>query len=143
MAITNAQRVAAEAAFDAALARHPKAVRARYNRRLGRVVVSLDSGLELMFSPLLAQGLEGASVEDLSVIEVTPAGDGLHWPALDADLWVPGLLAGQFGSKAWMERGLAAGGRLGGWLVTRFLAWASRSSPKRIRICTTPASAPC
>ena len=108
MAITDAQRVAAEAAFEAALARHPKAIRGRYNRRLGRVVVSLDSGLELMFSPALAEGLEGASVEDLAVIEVTPAGDGLHWPALDADLWVPGLLAGQFGSKA--ARGLLARG---------------------------------
>jgi hypothetical protein len=113
LAITDAQRVAAEAAFEAAFARHPKAVRARYNRRLGRVVVSLDSGLELMFAPSLAQGLEGASVADPAMIEVTPTGDGLHWPALDADLWVPGLLAGQFGSKAWMD-GVGDGRRSGG-----------------------------
>ena len=105
-------------------------VRARYSRRLGRVVVSLDSGLELMFTPALAQGLENASAEELSVIEITPSGDGLHWPALDADVWVPGLLAGQFGSKRWAAELGASGawkpadlssvslrenGRMGGW----------------------------
>jgi hypothetical protein len=35
MAITDAARIAAD------LARHPKAIRARHNRRLGRIVVSL------------------------------------------------------------------------------------------------------
>jgi hypothetical protein len=41
MAITDADRIAAETAFAADLARHPKAIRARYNRRLGRIVVCL------------------------------------------------------------------------------------------------------
>jgi hypothetical protein len=34
---------------------------------------------------------------------VTPGGEGLHFPVLDADFGVPGLLAGVFGSKAWMR----------------------------------------
>jgi hypothetical protein len=113
MAITDAERIAAEASFSAELARHPKAVRARFDRRLGRVVVSLDSGLELMFAPSLAQGLEAASPDQLAVIEITQAGDGLHWPALDADLWVPGLLAGEFGSESWMAARAARGVRHG------------------------------
>ena len=31
-------------------------------------------------------------------------GTGLHWEALDADLSVPGLLAGLFGTRAFMAR---------------------------------------
>ena len=37
---------------------------------------------------------------------------GLHWPRLDADVYVPGLMAGALGSRAWMARELGAqGGR--------------------------------
>jgi hypothetical protein len=38
-------------------------------------------------------------------------GFNLHWPALDVDLFVPALLAGVFGTRAWMARELA---RVGG-----------------------------
>ena len=48
----------------------------------------------------------------LHEIEITPSGLGLHWPALDADVYVPGLMQGVFGSKRWMAAQLgAAGGR--------------------------------
>jgi hypothetical protein len=76
------------------------------------VIVGLDNGLELSFPPRLAQGLEHAAPADLAIIEISPLGDGLHWPALDADLYVPSLLQGIFGSKSWMASQLgAAGGR--------------------------------
>jgi hypothetical protein len=88
------------------------AVSARYDRRRSRVVVALNTGIELAFPTRLAQGLAGASPEDLADIEISPAGLGLHWPRLDADLYVPALLQGVFGSKSWMARQLgAAGGR--------------------------------
>ena len=59
-----------------------------------------------------AEGLAGASPEHLADIEISPAGLGLHWPRLDADLYVPALLQGMFGSKSWMARELGAeGGR--------------------------------
>ena len=75
-------------------------------------MVSLDNGLELAFPPRLAQGLEHATPAELGVIEISPLGDGLHWPKLDADLYVPALLQGVFGSKNWMARHLgSAGGR--------------------------------
>ncbi|MDX2223212.1 MAG: DUF2442 domain-containing protein, partial [Rhodospirillaceae bacterium] len=32
------------------------------------------------------------------------AGYGLHWPDLDVDLSVPGLLAGLFGTRAYIDR---------------------------------------
>jgi hypothetical protein len=46
--------------------------------------------------------LAGASPKDLAEVEVTPSGDGLHWEKLDADFSVPALLAGVFGTEAWM-----------------------------------------
>ena len=36
-------------------------------------------------------------------MEVSPTGLGLHWQKLDADLSVPALLQGLFGTKAWMS----------------------------------------
>jgi hypothetical protein len=88
------------------------AVSARYDRRRSRIVVALNTGVELAFPTRLAEGLAGASHENLADIEITPAGLGLHWPRLDADLYVPALLQGVFGSKTWMARHLGAeGGR--------------------------------
>lgn len=88
------------------------AVAARYDRRRSRVLVSLNTGVEVAFPADLAEGLAGASPDDLAEIEISPAGLGLHWPRLDADVYVPALLQGIFGSKRWMARELgAAGGR--------------------------------
>lgn len=88
------------------------AVSARYDRRRSRVVVALNTGVELTFPTQLAEGLAGASPDSLAEIEISPAGLGLHWPKLDADLYVPALLQGVFGSKRWMARQLGAeGGR--------------------------------
>jgi hypothetical protein len=52
----------------------------------------------------VAQGLETATDEDLAAVEILGAGYGLHWEALDVDLSIPGLLAGLFGTKAYMAR---------------------------------------
>jgi hypothetical protein len=82
----------------------PRAASARYDSRLDRVVVELTNGCTFAFPPRLAQGLEGASDEELSQVEVLGAGYGLHWEALDADFTVPGLLAGIFGTGAYMAR---------------------------------------
>lgn len=79
----------------------PRAVAAVYDRRIGRVVVRLSTGLEIAFPPHLVQGLEAARPSDLAVIQISPTGLGLHFPRLDADLYVPGLLDGVFGSEAW------------------------------------------
>ena len=90
----------------------PHALSARYDRRIGRVVVRLSTGLEISFSPRDTQGLETATGEQLREIEIDPPGFGLHFPALDADLYIPALLEGFFGSKRWMAGRLGAtGGR--------------------------------
>jgi hypothetical protein len=110
--ITDSDRLAAETRLRSELENQPKAVDARYDRRVSRVFIRLDTGLELAFPPRLAQGLEHATPTQLSTIEINALGDGLHWPAIDADLYVPALLQGVFGSKSWMAHHLgAAGGR--------------------------------
>ena len=86
------------------------AVAARYDQRTSRVVVTLNTDVRISFPARLAEGLDGASPEALRTIEITPSGLGLHWPKLDADLYVPGLLAGQFGSKPWTAAQLGAAG---------------------------------
>ena len=100
-----------DAAFDAATERgkelrviEPRAVAARYDRRRDRVIVDLSNGCDFAFPPRLAQGLEDATAEQLAQVEILGAGYGLHWEALDADLSIPGLLAGLFGTRAHMAR---------------------------------------
>ena len=88
----------------------PTAVAARYDPAAGRVEVELSNGLTVAFPPALAQGLEHARPADLEAIEISPAGLGLHFPALDADLYVPALLAGITGSERWMATRLGARG---------------------------------
>lgn len=113
MTITDEDRLAAETRLRDETNGRPRAVRGRYDRRSGKIVVTLDSGLELAFPPRLAEGLAGAAPEALSRIEIGPLGDGLHWPNLDADLYLPSLLDGVFGSHQWMARQLGGrGGRV-------------------------------
>ena len=83
---------------------------ARYNQRRGRVVVQLSTGVEVTFPVTLAERLANASPEDLAQIEISPTGLGLHWPRLDADLYVPALLQGVFGSRSWMASHMGAAG---------------------------------
>ncbi|BAV66707.1 DUF2442 domain-containing protein [Sphingobium cloacae] len=109
MAITEREMALAEKRMGA-LREAGHAVSARYDRRRARVVVALNTGVELTFPAGLAEGLADASPDSLAEIEISPAGLGLHWPKLDADLSVPGLLQGVLGSKKWMARQLGAEG---------------------------------
>ena len=90
----------------------PPAVAARYDRSSGRVIVSLGSGVDISFAPRDAEGLENATASQLGQIEITPSGLGIHFPKLDADLYLPALLEGVLGSRKWMAAKLGAmGGR--------------------------------
>ncbi|MFD2191464.1 DUF2442 domain-containing protein [Pistricoccus aurantiacus] len=66
--------------------------------------------LELPAPPHLMKGFADATPDALSEIEISPSGLGLHWPQLDADLYVPALLESQPGSKQWMAHQLGATG---------------------------------
>ena len=100
--------VDAERRGERSIRSEPRARTARYNRKTGRVLVELTNGCSFAFPARRAQGLEEASDEDLSDIEILGLGLGLHWERLDVDLSVPGLLAGLLGTKAYMDRQRAA-----------------------------------
>jgi hypothetical protein len=90
----------------------PHVLSARYDRRIGRVVLHLSTGIEVAFPPHIAQGLETATPAQLAQIEISPSGFGIHFPSLDADLYLPALLEGFLGSRKWIARRLGAhGGR--------------------------------
>jgi Protein of unknown function (DUF2442) len=108
-------------------ATHPRAVAARYDPCGNRVVVSLSNDVDLSFPPHAAQGLETATPSDLDTIDISPSGFGLHFPKLDADLYVPGLLEGFLGSERWMAARL---GERGGKARTAAKAIASRKNGK-------------
>lgn len=111
----------------------PSAVRAYYDERNDRVVVELNNGCSFIFPPELAQGLRGASRDDLAEIEVMPTGYALRWPRLDADFTITGLLAGIFGSRAWMSEIKAAAvlGRRGGSATSDAKAAAVRENGRK------------
>ncbi len=112
MTLTDAGVRRAEKRMQSRLRAQPHATSARYDRRTARIVVTLSNGLELGVPVDFAQGLSGARGVDLSEIEITPTGLGLHWPRLDADLYLPALLEGVFGSRRWMAQAMGrAGGR--------------------------------
>jgi Protein of unknown function (DUF2442) len=98
----------------------PKVLAVWYDRATGRVVIKLSSKLDVSFSPRDAQGLEKAKPSQLEEIEISPSGLGLHFPKLDADIYLPSLLEGFLGSRRWMASRL---GRVGG---------KSRSAAKRV-----------
>jgi hypothetical protein len=123
-----------DTAFDAANRRgaetkaaFPPAVAVRYDRRIARVVIALASGLEIAFAPRDVQGLEQAQPADLADARISPSGLGVHFPKLDADIYIPALLEGFLGSKRWMA---AQMGRAGGKVTTEAKAAASRANGK-------------
>ena len=108
--------------------RRPRAESAHYDAGRNRVIVRLTTGVELGLAPRDVEGLQHASADDLKVIEVEAFGLGIHFPKLDADLYVPALLEGVLGSKRWMAAQLgAAGGRT----RSAAKATASRENGKR------------
>ncbi len=94
----------AQAAAAQANQTEPRAIAAYYNPDENLIIIRLRSGAQFSFPPDIAQGLSGASPDDLAQIEITPMGDGLHWEALDADFTIVGLLAGRFGTQKWMQQ---------------------------------------
>ena len=68
--------------------------------------------LKVSFSPRDAQGLEEATPLQLQEIEISPSGFGIHFPKLNADLYLPAILQGFLGSRKWMASRLGqAGGK--------------------------------
>jgi protein involved in temperature-dependent protein secretion len=92
------------------LRRKGYAVRADYDSRQNRLVVDLSTGVTIMVPVHLIEALSHATADDLGDIELSPTGIALHWPRIDADVYVPGLMQGIYGTKRWMAAQLGAVG---------------------------------
>ncbi len=129
----------AKAAGEKADATQPRAESVHYDKSDDLIVIRLRNGAIFSFPPNLAQGLEGASPEQLADIWIPPSGGSVHWESLDVDLSIPELVAGIFGTKSWM----AELGRKGGQATSSAKSAAARKNGKkggRPRKNNTPAS---
>jgi len=123
----DAQISKAKAAYIEAESKEPRAASVKFDISFGLVVIELKNGAFFSFPPRLVQGLENASVEDLSDIWIDSSGGSVHWDRLDADFEIAGLVAGIFGTKAWMTEL----GRKGGQKTASSKAEAARKNGKK------------
>ena len=77
---------------------------------LNLLILKLNDGHWRVIPREELQGLQSATKEQIARVEILGNGTGLHWPALDVDLYVPSLLQGVYGNRKWM----AEIGRRGG-----------------------------
>jgi hypothetical protein len=63
----------------------------------GMICILLSDGKEVRFPVSLNRKLNKASDLERGNIEVICSGTGLHWPDLDEDLSVTGIMEGRFG----------------------------------------------
>ena len=82
----------------------PRAVSVKYVHRFRHFRVALTSGAEVAIPADMLQGMQRASAADRSKVRLQGAGSGLHWPTLDLDFSVPGLLAEVFGTKSYLAK---------------------------------------
>lgn len=118
---------AAEARAQQAEETEPCAQEVKYNVERDLIEIFLKNGAIFSFPPHLAQGLVGATPEQLNDVWLDVAGRSVHWESLDADFSVAGLVQGIFGTKAWM----AELGRRGGQATSEAKKKSSRENGKK------------
>jgi hypothetical protein len=106
------QFVAATRRGEERLDRDPRSIGVRYDRRTRKVVIDLDNGCTLLVPPELAEGLTSATAAELAQVCLLGPGTTIAWPGLDVQFSVAGLLAGIFGTRAWMAELGRSGGRV-------------------------------
>jgi hypothetical protein len=110
--------VTTEAEIDRAIERAAKlrseprvtGVEYRPGPGLDLLILKLSDGRRHLIPREDLQGLQSATKEQIARVEILGHGTGLHWPALNLDLYVPSLLRRVYGTKRWM----AVIGRSGG-----------------------------
>src|SRR3984893_4055095 len=103
--------------IDSAIARalqfeanDPRVIRVQYEAKEDLVSLCFADGLKVSIPRKQLQGLERANQSQLSKIEIVGNGTGLHWPLLNINHYVPGLLEHRLGTRRWMnEIGLSGG----------------------------------
>ncbi len=72
-----------------------KAVKAWYEEN--KICLLMSDQKEIRFPVYLNKKLREAQVEKVKNIELICDGTGLHWPDLDEDLLVTGIIEGRYG----------------------------------------------
>lgn len=65
----------------------------------GMICILLSDKREIRFPVSLNEKLSTAYPEQIANIEIICGGTGLHWPDLDEDLSIVGIMEGRFGKK--------------------------------------------
>ena len=86
-----------------ALARRPKAVSARYDKTLKRLVLEMQTGATLMLPVHIIQGLQTDDDRALGDFDLVSEGTQIHWHDLDVQFYVEDLFKGTFGTPRWMN----------------------------------------
>lgn len=81
----------------------PEATAARFDVSSGRLVIDFANGATFMVPARTLQDLETATDDELAEVAVEH-GYALRWDRLDVDFTIPGLMAGVFGTAAYMAR---------------------------------------
>jgi hypothetical protein len=102
MAISDEEFELANQCGEESRARFSPAVEVRYDEPTATLLIRLESGVSIVVPAAAIQGLEAASPEQRGHVEISPAGLGIHFPALDVDIYLPALLEGSLGTKRWM-----------------------------------------
>ena len=85
-------------------------VGAHYDSARDAIDLMFRGGGSMLIPRRVVPGLERAPASRIKSISISPAGDALSWPALDIDVYVPGLVERVFGTRLFA----AATGRRGG-----------------------------
>jgi hypothetical protein len=118
-------RYARARALGQALLQDPSAiVDARYNSHADAIELAFKSGSSMSIPRVLVPGLERALGSKLDSVVVSPAGDALSWPALNIDVYVPGLVERAFGTRLFA----ASTGRRGGRQRSKAKAAAAKAN---------------
>ncbi len=127
VATTNRQLDAALVQARRFAASDRRVLHAEYERKPDLISLYLDDGIRVSIPRMKLQGLQEADPAKLAKIELVGRGTGLHWPLLDVDHYVPGLLHRVFGTRRWM----AEIGQRGGSVTTKAKAAAARANGRK------------
>lgn len=97
-------------------------VDARYDRTSDSVLLTFRGGGSMTIPRRVIPDLGRQPASALEAITLSPAGDAVRWPALDVDVYVPGLVERAFGNRLFA----AAAGRRGGRRRTKAKIAAAR-----------------
>jgi hypothetical protein len=108
---------------------------AHYDAEAHALIIELTNGVIVSTPIHLLQGLDRAPAQMLAAVVLRSRRASVHWEDLGVDFSVAGLLAGVFGTRAWMTEV----GRRGGRAISEAKATAARANgakgrrPKKLR----------